>query len=301
MAIITYPLNGITYDATDAETYLCTRTSGIFSADDCFNYTLTGNLEITIGIGIAWVRNAQYTGKSICNNAPVALSVPLGNSYNPRIDRVVLEFSSASNESTIKLLQGTAAASPTAPALTKTATTYQLGLYEIYVDRAATAITAANVTDTRLDDELCGLMRDSVESIPTSALYSQFMAWFADIQEFLNTEGTAVNSLALEGHPASYFATQADLITVTKKTQLPASNTALEADTIYEISTSNAVSDYTFRYPGNDKWAHGSFKAGNTNISFYPATYLNEVPTFITDKQYEFDVYDGVWAVAVKA
>ena len=34
MAIVTYPLNGITYNAEDAETYLSTRISGIYAADD---------------------------------------------------------------------------------------------------------------------------------------------------------------------------------------------------------------------------------------------------------------------------
>ena len=29
MSIITYPLDGPTYSASDAETYLCTRTSGV--------------------------------------------------------------------------------------------------------------------------------------------------------------------------------------------------------------------------------------------------------------------------------
>lgn len=309
MSIVTYPLDGITYDAADAETYLCTRTSGVFSADNCFNYTLTGNLKITIGAGIAWINNADFKGKSICNNSAVELTIPLGDSYNPRIDRVVLEFSAANNESTLKIIQGTAAATPSAPAIIQTSTVYQLGLYTIYVARAATAVSAANVTDTRLDSTVCGLMRDSVTSIPTAELYAQFMAWFAEVQEFLEENDTAVNSLKLENHPASYFATQTDLNTlqtqvdnigtVSKLTTLPASGTALAADTIYEISSSNPVSNYQFKSPGNDKWAHGSFKAG-TSITFSPSKYLNESITLIEGREYEFDVYDSVWVVSLK-
>lgn len=33
MAIITYPLNDVEYTAEDAETYLCTRTSGVYAAE----------------------------------------------------------------------------------------------------------------------------------------------------------------------------------------------------------------------------------------------------------------------------
>ena len=297
MAITTYPLNGVTYDAADAETYLCTRTSGIFSAEDCFDYSLTGDLEVTVGAGIAWIRNAQYKGKSICSDSDTVLTIALGNSYNPRIDRVVLEFSAANNASAIKIIEGTPAASPEAPDITQSSTVYQLGLYEIYVDRAATAISAANITDTRLDETVCGLMRDSVESIPTAELYAQFMAWFESVREFLAEEDTAANSLLLEGHPASYFATQSDLDNIQKLTTLPASGTALAENTIYEISST--VSNYQFKYPGNDKWAHGRFTAG-TGVTFSPSTFLNEAPTIVSGKTYEFDVYDGIWAVAVR-
>ena len=33
MSIITYPLNGVTYDAEAVSTYLCTRTSGVYAKD----------------------------------------------------------------------------------------------------------------------------------------------------------------------------------------------------------------------------------------------------------------------------
>lgn len=298
MSIVTYPLNGITYDAADAETYLCTRTSGIFSAEDCFNYSLTGDLEITVGEGIAWIRNATFKGKSICSNAATALTISLGNSYNPRIDRVVLEFTAANSESTLKIIEGTPAASPAAPDIMQSSTVYQLGLYEIYVARAATAVTAANITDTRLDETVCGLMRDSVESIPTAELYAQFLAWFESVREFLAQENTAANSLMLEGYPASYFATKAELDIISRSATFPASGTALAENTIYEVSSD--LTDYTFTSPGDNKWAHGTFYTGDSpNITFNPNRYLTEDPVILANRHYEFDVYDGVWAVTI--
>ena len=58
--IITYPLNGITYDAQDAETYLCSRESGVFSDDDHFKATLTNSREITISAGLAWIKDKKF-------------------------------------------------------------------------------------------------------------------------------------------------------------------------------------------------------------------------------------------------
>lgn len=338
MSIVTYPLNGITYDAADAETYLCTRSSGVFSTENCFAATVTGALQITIGTGIAWIHNDQYKGKSVYNNSATALSVSLGNSYNPRIDRVVLEFSTTNNATVLKIIEGTPAATPTAPSIVQTSTQYQLGLYTIYVAKAATTISAANITDTRLDETVCGLMRDNVERIPTAELYAQFMSWFNDVKEYLSAEDTAANSLQLGGHEASYFLPATG--TAVNSTQLggheasyymPASGTAVNAtklggheasyyaiDADYRINTSTSlpssgsalsantiytpssnVASYTFRSPGAGKWAHGKFIAGNTSIYFNPATFLNEAPTIVSGYYYEFDVYDNVWAVSI--
>ena len=41
MSIITYPLNGVTYDAEDVSTYLCTRTSGVYAKDTNYAVSVT--------------------------------------------------------------------------------------------------------------------------------------------------------------------------------------------------------------------------------------------------------------------
>ena len=53
MAIVTYPLNGITYNAEDAETYLSTRVSGVYASENCFDLTITADRTVTIGPGLA--------------------------------------------------------------------------------------------------------------------------------------------------------------------------------------------------------------------------------------------------------
>ena len=64
MSIVTYPLNGITYNAEDAETYLSTRVSGVYASENCFDLTITADRTVTIGPGLAWVRNTRFAGKS---------------------------------------------------------------------------------------------------------------------------------------------------------------------------------------------------------------------------------------------
>lgn len=77
---------------------------------------------------------------------------------------------------------------------------------------------------------------------------------------------------------------------------LPASNTALTANTIY--SPTSTLGTYVFKPPttGN-KWAHGKFRTGaSVNISF-GGQFLGAAPTIKADTTYEFDVYDSTWIV----
>lgn len=77
---------------------------------------------------------------------------------------------------------------------------------------------------------------------------------------------------------------------------LPASGTALTANTIYNVSSS--VGTYVFTPPASG-WAHGTFStAASVAVSFVSgANYLGVAPAIEANKTYEFDVYNGVWAV----
>lgn len=53
---------------------------------------------------------------------------------------------------------------------------YELGLCTISVPAGSAAISAADVTDTRADEDVCGVMRDGVTGIPTAQLIAQWRA-----------------------------------------------------------------------------------------------------------------------------
>lgn len=187
MAIITYPLNGIEYSASDAETYLCSRTSGVYAAEDCFSASITGNREITISRGLAWIRNTYFSGKSVANTENVIVEIPIADSALSRIDRIVLRFSTVQNESNIVLKQGALASQPIAPPLERTASVYELGLCDISVPAGSIFIKNSDVISTLLDENLCGLMSDGVTKIPTANLYAKFSeefeTWLGELQE----------------------------------------------------------------------------------------------------------------------
>ncbi len=176
MSIITYPLNGVTYDAEDVSTYLCTRTSGVYSKDTNYAVSVTGARQITVAPGLAWINYDDFKGVSACSREAVNLTVPDADSTLPRIDRVVLQFDTAANLTAVKLKPGTPAAAPEPPAILQNHNQYELGLCTVSVPAGSSVVTAADITDTRADEAVCGVMRDSVTGIPTAQLVEQWQA-----------------------------------------------------------------------------------------------------------------------------
>lgn len=165
MAIITYPLNGITYDASDAETYLNTRTSGVYDSDESFPISIASGRTVSIGSGQAWIKNEEFAGKSVCSTTAVSLTFDLADGSLNRYDRVVLRFDRINSRSELAILKGQNAATPTPPAITRTADVYELGLYLVYLPAGSTTVTMNNVTDTRGDASVCGRMSDGVSGL----------------------------------------------------------------------------------------------------------------------------------------
>ena len=157
--IITYPENGITYDADDASGYLA------------------GGLSVQVSAGQAWVRPARFKGRSIIMEQPATLPLTAADAVRSRIDRVVLRYDAAAKKTSLLVLDGTPdSAAPAAPAITRTELIYDLCLAEIKRPAGSTAVTVADIYDTRADETVCGVMRDGVTGIPTGTLVQQWKA-----------------------------------------------------------------------------------------------------------------------------
>ena len=186
--IITYPENGITYDADDASGYLRTRLSGVYSAEEDFAVTAQGGLSVQVSAGQAWVRPARFKGRSIIMEQPETVTLTAADTVRSRIDRLVLRYDATAKKTSLTVLTGTPdSASPTAPEITRTTLVYDLCLADIRRPAASTAITAADITDTRADEAVCGLMRDGVTGIPTQKLVEQWQAAQAAQEKALRT------------------------------------------------------------------------------------------------------------------
>ncbi len=184
--------NGDTYDriynAQDMTSYLNLLVSnGVFpNPSTMLQVRASAGMNVIVGAGSGWIN-----GHKMVNTVDYPLTIDASDVLLNRIDRVIFYVDLTSRTMGIDVLKGTAATSPTAPALTRTDDRYELCLAEIAVDKQVTAITASMITDTRGDNDVCGFVTGLIREIDTTTLFQQWQAgfeeWFAEVKDELVT------------------------------------------------------------------------------------------------------------------
>ena len=185
MSVVVYPLNDIDFHAEDVAIYNATRSSGIY-ADNDFALSVTGSDNtVSVDIGLGWMHLSRFNGVAVALKSKTAVDMGLPDSVYPRIDAVVLQFDANKNGAAVIAKKGAASSSPQPPELSQTEALYELHLAHVLRNPAAVSITAADVSDMRLDPGYCGLMADSVSQVDTSAIYAQASALIQKLRDDL--------------------------------------------------------------------------------------------------------------------
>lgn len=289
MSIITYPLNGVTYDAEDVSTYLCTRTSGVYAKNTNYAVSVTGPRQITVAPGLAWINYDDFKGVSACSREAVNLIVPDADSTLPRIDRVVLQFDTAANLTAVKLKPGTPAAAPEPPAILQNHNQYELGLCTVSVPAGSSVVTAADITDTRADEDVCGVMRDGVTGIPTAQLQAQALAIMTQLSTELHTKLDALDAAIAAVESGNFYTkSEADKKFGTPYTLPPATADQLggvKVGDYLDIAADGTLSGKTL----NDKIAAAVAVKSEPRLVW---NHAGETPNQI--KQYSYQIPDNV-------
>ena len=196
LAIVAFPLDNTEYTASAMGAFLATRTRGVYSADDSLAVTANGNMTVTVGPGLAWLKAADYWGLAVCSEAAATLTVPTASSSAKRMDAVCLRLDKTGNKAELIVKPGTPAAMPVLPPLQRNDSYDEIYLAGISLAAGAVAVSAADITDLRLNEDYCGLMRDGVTGIPTAQLSAQADALMAQLREAIQAassgEGVSV-------------------------------------------------------------------------------------------------------------
>ena len=173
--------------AEEVMRWLHGRTSGVYGADGNAAVTaVSSTMNVSVSPGIGWITDSAGNGIVWWSSASDTLSIDPAHSTLNRIDRVIVEWyvGDYSTKPEIRILKGTNASTPTAPALTNNNLYRQLSLAQVSVPAGTTEITAALITDERLDPTVCGVVTETVAA-DTTTINAQFQAFLESIREEL--------------------------------------------------------------------------------------------------------------------
>ena len=184
MSQFAYPLDGEqNYTASQAGAFFAGRSSGVFSAEDNLRVSVSDARQLSVSPGIAWITTDTYWGKVFVSTDPVHFDLPTADGVLDVICRVVVQWNKTTNTPSILMKQGTFASEPEPPVRSTTDELYELVLADYLVQHGEIEASESRLTDQRLNEDLCGLMRDGVERIPTDALQAQAAAIIQMIEQ----------------------------------------------------------------------------------------------------------------------
>lgn len=173
------------YDADDIGNYFLKLISdGVFATPaTAMQVTAVSGMTVQVAAGWGFIKC-----KYINNTAAAQFTLAAADVVLNRIDRVVIRLDKDNRTMSLAIKQGTAASTPTAPALTRQSSgIWELSLAQIYVGAGVTSITQANITDERANTSLCGYVTGLIDQIDTTDLFAQynnaFWTWFNNVQE----------------------------------------------------------------------------------------------------------------------
>ena len=136
------------------------------------NVKASSGLDVTVQAGKV---NMQGTLGYMDEDATVRLS-NADKTYT-RIDSIVARLDLSIDKRSIELYakSGSASSSPSRPSLERTETIWELGLADVTLKAGVTEVTDADITDTRLDADRCGVA-EPFAKLDTASLLEQVTA-----------------------------------------------------------------------------------------------------------------------------
>lgn len=182
--MICFPLDNTPYEAKDMGAFLATRTRGVFSADGNLAVTPGENgLSVCVSPGLAWLRWSSFWGVCALQEQTLPLALDAADGVLRRIDTIVCRLDKVNNRAEIVVKKGAFSSDPVIAPPVRDANYDELYLAAVQIGAGAIGISASDITDLRLDETYCGLMRDGVTGIPTQTLHAQWAAFFARAQQ----------------------------------------------------------------------------------------------------------------------
>lgn len=167
--------------------------NGIFINQDSSALQVFASTGLQVSVRAGEGRFEGYWFKS---DAVENITIPTADVTMPRIDRIVVRVSETNRTISLAVIKGNVATAPVPPALTRTESVYEYSLAQVRVNANATSITQANITDERLNSNVCGIVTGLINQLDTTTLGIQFEAALQEIiDEYETTAKSATSTL----------------------------------------------------------------------------------------------------------
>lgn len=158
--------------------------TGVYN--DSLHVSAGTGLNVSVAAGKAWVNGYFYF-----SDASQQIATNIADAENPRKDVIVLRLDKVTPWMGVSYKAGTPSINPVPPALQRDSDVYELQLAEILFPAGSSSISAATITDTRSDADLCGITAGfqglDVEGL-TEQAQAQFNEWFDSMKNQLSTD-----------------------------------------------------------------------------------------------------------------
>lgn len=187
--MICFPLDNTPYEAKDMGTYLATRTRGVFSSDGNLAVTPSeSGLSVSVSPGLAWLKWSDYWGTAALQEQALTLALDTADGALKRIDAIVCRLDKVNNRAEIVVKKGAPSSAPIVVPPVRDANYDELYIATVLIGAGVISISASAITDQRLNEEYCGLMRDGVTGIPTASLHAQAQQILTELTDALNAQ-----------------------------------------------------------------------------------------------------------------
>ena len=183
MALTSGFFNSVSGDRTYNADQISSMFEGLISdgiyedVGDAFQVTADSGMNVLVGTGRAMLNG----GKWAKNTAPITVEINAAHVLLPRYTAIVLRLNISDRSVSVETIDGTAASTPTKPAIVRNSTSWDLLLAFVYVAAGATSITQANIEDQRANTTYCGWVTGIVEQVDTSTLFLQWQTAYEEM------------------------------------------------------------------------------------------------------------------------
>ncbi len=179
-----------------------------YNPDDNLKVLSNGNMTVTVKKGWAFINGFWFNLKD-----DLSFTIPANSTAYSRTDSIVVRWNLSDRTMSVEYLTDTVD-------ITRTETIYEIKLAEIIVNPNVAQVLGDMITDTRTNQEVCGIVRGlETDTIDTETLFAQYDAifneWFDTVKDQITGDlGTRLQAefIALDNKVDTYQTHTEELI-----------------------------------------------------------------------------------------